>query len=975
MKLSKLIISSALTFSLFSLNGCASLMAQFMGGASASGQLNYEHFVLDNGLNVYLSANRQSPRFYAQVVVNAGGKQDPADATGIAHYLEHMLFKGTTKLGTANYTQEKPLLDKINQLYEQRFKSTDPIQRKALQQEINQLSVQASQYAIPGEMDSLYSRLGSSGLNAYTSNEETVYLIDLPKNRLEQWAKIESERFKQPVFRLFQSELETVYEEKNISLDNKERALQERTFQKLYKNHPYGTQTILGSIDHLKNPSLTKMYEFYRKYYVPNNMALVISGDIDIAEAKALITRHFSSWKKRPVPKFTFKPEAPIQGVERFNVNFKGPESVLLGFRTNKYHSEDRAALTMIDMLLDNGAAGKINLNLIQPLKVRAAGSYPYILDDYGAQFLWGIPKKGQSLKEVENLLLGQLEEIKKGNFDEKNMQGIVLSYEIDLKGKLENNSSRGGIFRDAFLQQESVRDVVNFPRKLKRLSKADVVRVANKYFGKNYVAGYRHDKQQKIPKISKPKMEKMKLNPNQRSPFAKSVEATPTQPIQPRWVNYEKDLSVKSYAPGVLFYHVPNPVNDLFNLSISYKYGGKHYPNFCYIMNELGSAGTETMTAEQVKQKFFEMGINSSFNCGNYSFSINLNGLDSQLENGLALAEKVLWNAKLDPKRFKTKIQNMIKNREDDLKDVNTLRRALSSYLRFDKDSSFLDRPTNAELQKLSVADYPKMKEQLRKQNFKIHYSGHLSQGEVENIIRRHHQPKTIKVPLLKAFEEPTYKLMKRHNKPIKIYFLHHDSVQAHINLIQPGPPVTPKEAIMTRLLNEYYDGDMSAIMFQEVRESRALAYSTWAGYYQGDRLGDDDQMLGYIGTQADKTTEALKLFIQLIRTPPVSDSHFDRSKKSLNNSFRTSYIKFRSIISSIQAWGKLGYDKDPRPERFEMLKQVKLPELIDFIKERVSKNSLTFSIVGDRNRIDLNALKQLGEFEEIKKEQLFTK
>ncbi|MFN4150899.1 MAG: M16 family metallopeptidase, partial [Candidatus Sericytochromatia bacterium] len=312
--------------------------------------LNYEKFELENGLKVFLAKNTESPRFTAHIAVNAGSKLDPADATGIAHYLEHMLFKGTEKIGTSDYAKEKVLLDKVNELYDKRFIEKDEKKREQLNKEINKLTVEASKYAIPNEIDSVYAKLGGDGLNAYTTPEETVYTVDLPKNRMEQWAKVESERFLRPVFRLFQPELETVYEEKNISLDNKSRILSEAVESTLYKVHPYGTQTTLGSVEHLKNPSLTKMYEFYNKYYVPNNMAIVISGDIDIAQTKELITKYFSSWKKREVPKFEPPQEKPLNGVEKVEVNYKAEEQGILAFRTVPFNHPDKPVLTLIDM-------------------------------------------------------------------------------------------------------------------------------------------------------------------------------------------------------------------------------------------------------------------------------------------------------------------------------------------------------------------------------------------------------------------------------------------------------------------------------------------------------------------------------------------------------------------------------------------------------------------------------------------------
>jgi predicted Zn-dependent peptidase len=957
------------------LNGSKSNYSTEAKNTNSKSVLDYEHFKLDNGLEVYLSKNSESPRFRAEIAVRAGSKMDPADATGIAHYLEHMLFKGTEKFGTVDYKKEKVLMDKIIATYDKRFKEKDEAKREELNKEINKLTVEASKYAVPNELDYLYSKMGGSGINAYTSDEETVYIVDLPKNKIEQWAMVESERFAKPVFRLFQSELETVYEEKNRALDNKERLIYEAVDSLMYKVHPYGTQTTLGTVEHLKNPSLTKMYEFYKKYYVPNNMAILLSGDIDIKKTKEVIKKYFSGWKKKDVPAFNPPKEAPLKGIQRKTVNYKGEEKVMLAFRTDNFKSKDKAALTLIDMLLDNGEAGLINLDLTDPQKVRAASSFTSFNDDYGAHYLSAIPKEGQSLEQAEKLLLDELEKIKKGNFDESVISGILISFEKGKKGGLESNSGRIDVMKEAFLRKSSVEEVMNFTEELKKITKKDIVRVANKYFTKsNYVSVYRVDKDYSFPKIEKPNLEKVALNTSQKSAFAKAVDALKSSPVSPKWVDYNKDFKVSSYAPGTLLYYTKNPLNDLFNLSISYDYGRKHNKNLCYVMNELNYAGVDKLSPEAVRKQLYKLGVDLNYSCGDYGFSMNLSGVDSQLEKGLEMGEKILWNAKLEEKHLKDLIQNNLKTREDKKKDVNTVRSALTQYIARDKESVYLDRHTKEELQKISVKEYAGMKKELLKQNFEVDYIGQLPMEKVESLVKKYHFPKTINVPLLNPRPFPPYKIVERHNKPVKIYFLDFKGAQAHINLLIPEGDVEPKKGLIASFFNEYFDGGMGAILFQEVREARALAYSTSAGYYSGGRLGDQDRFAGYIGTQADKTIEALKLFIDLIRNTPDSKKHFDTAKESLDNSYRTGYVNFRGIVGTVKYWGDLGYDQDPRKTDFNTLHKITPDNLKTFIKDKIAPKNLTFSIVGDKTKIDMNELAKIGEVEEITIDKLFT-
>lgn len=951
-----------------------STVALAVTARAAGVSLPVEQFTLENGLKVYLSPNPQEPRFSARVVINAGAKRDPVESTGIAHYLEHMLFKGTDELGTVDYAKEKPLLDEITRLYDEHSREEDETKRLALLKQINQLAIKSSQYAIPGEFDRLYNRLGAQGLNAYTSHESTVYEVDLPKNRLEHWAMIESERFKDPVFRLFQSELETVYEEKNRSMDNKEWALNEAVNAQLYQKHPYGQNTVLGTIESLKNPSLSKMYAFYHRYYVPNNMALVLSGDFDPREARTLIKKYFSAWKRSDVPQYQPPREAPIEGIRKVTVPYKGEEKTMIAFRTAPYASEDRAALRMIDMLLDNNETGLINLDLVKPQKVRAAGSFPDIETDGGVQYLWGIPAPGQSLAEVDKLLLGQLEKIKKGAFDETLMQGIALGEEIRTKRGLESNEGRVGVLIDSFLKGRSPAGILADTAKLRLLKKQDVMRVARKYFGSDYVLGWRVDQEPSFPKITKPELEKVALNPNQQSDFVSKAEKLAAVPIQPRWVNFGKDFQVKNYDLGVLQYHVTNPVNDLFNLTISYDYGDKHYPNFSRLMGELNAAGTYKLSSDEVAKKFYAMGVSYSFEVGDYDFQVKLSGIDEQFEPAVALIEQVLWHARLDENRLKAKVENWIKTREDKMKDGPTVRSALRNYILFGARSPFVDRPTNQALRQLSIKDYPRMVEQLRKQNFEIQYSGRLPMDRVTSLLKKYHEPRRIAVPLLKPRPQPAVTYEDWHDKPVKIFFTHHPSVQAHLDLVLPGDEVNPRERALCDLYDEYIDGGMGAIMFQEVREARSLAYSTYAQYSLGGRLGDRDQMQAYIGTQADKAVEALKLFIELMKTPPRSQAQFERALMSLINQYGTNVIPFRSVPGTVRRWADLGLDADPRPARLADLKEKKLDDVFGYLQAKIASRPLTFTLVGDRTKLDMASLKKLGDLEEVPLERLFT-
>ena len=290
-------------------------------------------YTLDNGLKVYLSVYKDAPRIQTLIPVRVGSKNDPAETTGLAHYLEHLMFKGSQHFGTLDYDAEKPLLDEIERQFEVYRRTHEKRDRDSIYRIIDSLSYVASGYAIPNEYDKMMKFIGSQGTNAATSNDYTVYIEDIPANQLENWAYIQADRFANPVFRIFHTELETVYEEKNRSLSSDSRKASEAMLNALFPNNPYGQQTTLGSTEHLKNPSLTNIRRFFDTYYVPNNMAVCLAGDFDYDEAIAIIDKYFGQLKSKEVPHYAIAKEKPITTPVVREVTGHEAEFVTVSFR------------------------------------------------------------------------------------------------------------------------------------------------------------------------------------------------------------------------------------------------------------------------------------------------------------------------------------------------------------------------------------------------------------------------------------------------------------------------------------------------------------------------------------------------------------------------------------------------------------------------------------------------------------------
>ena len=924
---------------------------------------------LDNGLTVYLSPNSEEPRFYAEIITRAGSKHDPATNTGLAHYLEHLLFKGTKSFGTLDYVSEEPILRKISDLYEQRGYEENETKRAEIYREINSLSSEASQFAIPNEMDRVYSDMGANGLNAHTWHEETVYKVDLPANRLEHWAKIESERFAQPVFRLFHTELETVYEEKNRAIDNKHRLIYRAVNDLLFKIHPYGQQSTLGTVDHLKNPSIYAIEEFFALHYVPENMAICLSGDIDPDEAFTIIEKYFSKWKSdkplREEPKWN---EETLQGREFVQVEYLGEEQVVLGFRTAPRHHEDYAALRLVDMILDNSVAGLINLDLVEKQKVRAAGCYPQNMNDYGAHYLYAIPKDGQTLEEVENLLLEQIDRIKHGDFDPWILDAVINDFKKRQKENYERNDKRVELIRDTFLAFVDWNVTLHEIDDLEKVTKKEIVRVANKYYGQNYVAGFRVDAQHDLPSIEKPPIDPLSIDPSKASSFMQEVEQTPFVPLHPKFLTKGEDFTVHSVADGIRLIHVSNPLNDLFSLEVRMEMGFDHQPLLSFAKRMLDRAGAGPLDSEQLKIEWYKLGTDFSFGVQEHFSSFSINGLDEKFESSIRLTQDHLLNPNSTDEIWDTTKNIILSERDDEQKDPNSLTHALAHFHRYGKSSRYLQRASDTELNASKISDLIKIIHQAVGSPRSILYFGPRSPREVlqtlENTFlcsKPNYYPQEV---------APNRSINPTDNQ---VFFLQKEMAQSQVRLEFASGLFDESITPSVQLFNEYFGGGMAGLVFQELREARALAYSAWARFFIPSRPNEENVLVGSIGCQADKTLDAVRAFLEILKEMPLSKTRWASSHSSLLSAYRTNPTKSRSIARFVYDVDALGLEMDPRKSRFENLSSSKIEEFRTFYKERIQPSPVLFSIVGDAKKIDMQALEKLGALKHVDARSLF--
>ena len=911
---------------------------------------------LPNGLTVYLSPNKGLPRVTAWITVRAGSKNDPPDSTGIAHYLEHMLFKGTTKLDAMDAAAEAPHLDRIQTLFEERAQTTDAFKRAQYDALIDSENVADAAYVAPNEIDKFYSAIGAQGVNAFTSNERTVFVVDLPANRLDAWAAVESERFRDPVFRLFPTELEAVYEEKNRSLDNSESAFWEALDRGLYKVHPYGQQTTLGTIEHLKNPSLKRMHEFYRRWYVPNNMAIALAGDFDPDQALALIARAFATWVPKPLPELPKWALPKPHGEEITELKFSDEEKVGIAWPAVPAADPDADALAVMDMVMDNSTSGLLNLRLNQAQKVKESGSGPGLHNDAGAWYLWAAPKKGQTPEEAKALLLDTVAALKRGEFEPSDLDAIMTNFEIERKRALESNGSRAETMIDSFISYEQWSRSVDRLDRLRRVTKDDVVRVANKYLGADRVVVIRRDGKPDIAKIEKPKFTALNIDPARESAFLKTVLALPAKPIEPRWLVSGRDYQVVPVAGGRL-YAAKNPYDDLFDLEIRFERGSKQERRLCPALELLELSGAGPYSADEFKRRLYALGTTLSYGCGERSSSIYLSGVDRNFWPSLELAAQRFDWPNVSSGTLERMIDVDLGARADEKKSRDGVYAALADYAERGPDSAVLARLSDGELKRLNEQNLKDLIRDFPRWQRRVGYVGPRSPSEVAKLLET-------SAPFKPAPARPPLRYVQPARD--RVLFTHRDMVQARVGLSAADEVYDPNRVVDYMFYAQYMGGDMSSVIFQEVREARSLAYSAGGGHTLSADKGDETQLWAALGCQADKTPEAAELLRGLMRDFPSSAPRFAAVETALEQSYRTNPVQFRAVPDTVMGWEDEGITGgDPGPALFTRVQSYSLPDLEAFAR-RFKEKPMTLWVLGDRNRVGLDKLKALGDFSE---------
>ncbi|MDX1913405.1 MAG: insulinase family protein [Saprospiraceae bacterium] len=936
--------------------------------------IQVQMYTLANGLRLFLSVNRDEPRVYTEIAVRVGSKHDPADTTGLAHYFEHMMFKGTDQLGSLDWPKEKQLLDRIEQLFEEHRATSDLQKKKELYAEIDRLSFEAAKFAAANEYDKLVSAIGAKGTNAYTWVEQTVYVNDIPSNEIERWFALESERFRRPILRLFHTELETVFEEYNISQDKDFRKTLKAMQETLTPTHPYGTQTTLGRGEDLKNPSQTNIYRFFDTYYVPNNMAIVMAGDFDPAEAVRLAEQYFGGFQARPVPEFSFQPQPALHS--RVLREVWGQESpwVEMGWRLPGAATKEASiVLPMVAGILHNYQAGLFDLNIIQQQKLLEAYAYPRTYADYSALLLMAKPREGQSLEEVEMILRAEMEKLRNGEFEDWLLEAVLKDMKLSEIKSFEKNQGRAQVITSNYVLGIEWPEAVRRWKKWSKLTKADITSFAQKYLrDDNFAVVYKHTGEDKsVMKVEKPPITPIEVNREGASGFAQNFLAWKTPDITPHFVDFKKVIKKSSLSKTLKLRAVRDQKSKLFRLHYCFDMGKFSDRRLGILAGYLPFLGTSKLSPSALQQAFYRIGAHFSAECRDEQFFFSLVGLEESFEAAVALMENLLADAQPNPEALQNLIADTLLRRENNKKDKRViLSKGMANYAKYGKKNPFTDKLSAEELQALTPSELTDLLKNLRHYQHEIFYCGAQTSGRVGATLKKYHD---VSVAVKKTLSGHKYPELPA--KKDKVYFVNFPSVQVELLMLSKGTPkFSLDEYIFAEWYNQYFGYGLSSIVFQEIRESKALAYSAYVHAGSPAKKQRAHWLQGYVGTQPDKLRDAVEAFQTILENMPVSFPQMEHARQSVLKQLAAGRISQQELYWAWRSNRDRGYaNRDLREDVYVSLEKAKPSDLLEFQQRHVKGRAYTWLVLGERERIDFTYLRKIGKVVELSLEDIF--
>ncbi|MGB0868004.1 MAG: insulinase family protein [Flavobacteriales bacterium] len=916
----------------------------------------YKVYELENGMKVYLSQQKNSPRIQTNIGVKVGTKNDPVNATGLAHYLEQMMYNGTSEIGTDHWEKEKVILDEISDYYELKRQETNNQKVTLYNKVIDSLSIEASQYAIANEYDKLISEIGGQNTNSYTTLDQTVFTTNIPNSSLEKWAKIESERFSDLVLRLFTSKSKSIYEAYNMSQDSDDDRVFNALTKTLFPDHPYGTRTKSGRIEHLTNPSMESMHRFFEKYYVPNNMVVSLSGDFDYIQTIETIAKHFSKLKYKPLEKTALKSKK-IRGKQVINLTGNETEEVIFLYKLRGLNGSNNVNYEIVNRMLFNGYSGLLDLNIIQSKKLQDSYSYLWSNYDYSMLIISGTPKEGQSLNEVEQLLKIEIDKLKNGEFYDWLPQACLNNIKKDIMLSVKTNQFRSTSLLDVGLNDKKTEVFLNRFLNKNNINKNEIVQAAKSLFNDEFVVLKKEQGAFENTYIKPPKTSLIKRRKNVHSKFYTSVVKMENINIEPKFEAYNSFLK---QTVNDQFVYLKNSKNDLFSMDLVFDFGTNQYPYLELIADYAKTIGTQNKTNESVNIELFKLGGQWKIYANKESFTIKIEGLHQNFKAIVSEVVNLLKYPKHNAYTFKTFIKAKKKERAD---------------LGFNKDYLLWDAMLNfAEQQKMKSGYWSHQKLSALKENQLLLEISNLLQAKHTTFYHGPEERMRIEkiinelIPSNNSNNFMNFLKIEEKKSEKKVYFLDHNMVQSEILFVANKGMVNEKNTSFNKLFSYYYN----ALAEKEIRESKALAYSTYVSINESNIKGNNDFIYGYLGCQPDKLPFAISSFEQLLKQAPKDKILFEEAKSYVLKSLKDKNLIGESMFWEWKALKRKDFNLKTHEMTISELENISFQDFRVKFDSEVSKLDFTLLVLGDKTSINFEDLNHFGPVIKLNKNQI---
>ena len=957
-------------FFLFSITVMMSLC--MLNAQTREGLTEYK---LNNGLTVLLWEDHDQPDVTGYVAVRAGAMDEPKEYTGLAHYLEHMLFKGTQRIGALDWEKEKPHYEEIIRLYDECAETTDEAKRLELIKRINEESIEAAKYATVEDFFVLLDGIGATEVNAFTSYDMTCYHNSFPAASMYKWLTIFSDRLIDPVFRTFQAELENVFEEYNMYEDNPSTHVRKALMSTIFAGHPY-ERDVIGLPEHLKNPRISKLIDFYNTWYVPNNMALIIVGDFDAEATKPMIEETFGRLEYKQLPERPTYSKTSFVGNPKHKFKMGYYPMVVWAYDGVNMTDEDLLPLQFVVSLLNNstntGLLDKLNIDGI----VSSAGAGVTALRDQGRIIIEAVPyydasqQMYESNTATEKIVMAEVNRLKTGDIPDWLIQTVKAEYAQNYKLAFEHSSTKMDALVSSFIYGTPIDDIFTENEKIQALTKADIQRIAKKYFDTNYMTLAFDEGDPKKNKLAKPQIKPLDLINSQETEYAKAFKQLPQGELKQTFMDMN-DVVVTEIDNNVKLHYAKNPKNNIFSLDLIFGIGTAKKPMLEFVTSLMNRGGImPDIEPQEFRRQLSELGGRCAYGVNDSYFYVSIIGEEEHLADICQLVQRQMLMPKFDKKQFDAVKGSELSSRFMMSKMDGLQADALREYVLFDKESEYIDV---VPFMDIYYMDELKLKVEFLdaiKYALDIHYCGQKPVEEVKDILTKN-------LPLQEGVQpstSPEIRQKKTYDKT-QVYFLANSNVQqSTIYFYFNGKPYDKEQSVLFQAFNQYFSGGFTGIVLDEIREKRSMAYTAAGTAVRGPLPGKESYFMGYIGTQSDKAVDAINVFMSLLDSMPQYPERIESVKAALRQNAQTAKPSFRTKTEAYDSWREMGYDMDPAKYNQEAINNLTFEQIMQFYEENIKGQPVSIIVMGDPKLIDQKALQaKYGKIVKVSKARLF--